>query len=112
MTRTPGGVYFQDTFLGSGQEARRGRQLVLEYTAWLPDGTAVASSAESGRPLTRVLGGTEMIRGWQEGLEGMREGGRRKIVVPAHLAYGTAGLPPRIPPQAVLVIRTELVDVR
>lgn len=112
MDRTPGGVYVQDTFVGGGQVARRGREVVLEYTTWLHDGTRVASSAESGGPLVRRLGQSDELQGLQEGVIGMREGGERKLVIPARLAYGVRGQPPRIPPQAVLVMRVELRDVR
>ncbi len=111
MTPTPTGVYIQDMYQGSGQMARTGREVVLEYTGWLHDGSMTFSSSQTGN-WTGVLGEASMIEGWQQGLEGMREGGRRKIVIPAGLAYGVEGLPPRVPPQAVLVISMELLDVR
>lgn len=111
MTRTPSGVYIQDTYLGGGSVARTGREVVLTYTGWLHDGTVAFSSSQSGNWVGQ-FGETYMIPGWHEGLEGMREGGRRKIVVPARLAYGVPGLPPTVPPQSVLVISMELLDVR
>ena len=112
MTRTSSGLYFKDVYLGSGREARRGRTLTVHYTGWLHDGTRFDSSVERDEPLGLVLGESSLIQGWQEGLEGMREGSRRKLVIPPHLAYGPEGSDGRIPPQATLVFSVELLDVR
>ena len=112
MTRTASGLYVKDVYLGGGREARPGRSLTVHYTGWLHDGTRFDSSVERDEPLELVLGESSLIQGWHEGLEGMREGSRRKLVIPPHLAYGPEGAGGRIPPQATLVFSVELLDVR
>jgi FKBP-type peptidyl-prolyl cis-trans isomerase FkpA len=108
-----------DTKVGTGTEAAPGWQLTVHYTGWLHDpeaegqrGTRFDSSRDGGGPFTFRLGHGEVIRGWDEGLDGMRVGGVRTLVVPAYLAYGETGAGGgAIPPNAALVFDVELLAV-
>lgn len=111
MTQTPSGLYMQDVVVGDGAVAEPGKHIEVHYTGWLPDGTQFDSSHDRGAPFGFELGGGFVIPGWDEGVAGMRVGGERKLVVPADLAYGSAGRPPAIPPNATLVFDVELVAV-
>jgi FKBP-type peptidyl-prolyl cis-trans isomerase FkpA len=111
MTRTPSGLYYQDLRLGQGREAGAGDQVEVHYAGWLPDGTLVDSHVPPAEPLGFIVGGGEVIRGWDEGVLGMRPGGSRKLVVPPNLAYGSRGVPGAIPRNAALVFQVELVAV-
>jgi FKBP-type peptidyl-prolyl cis-trans isomerase FkpA len=112
MTRTPSGLRFQDVAAGEGKEAAAGRTVSVHYTGWLPNGEKFDSSRDRNQPFEFALGAGQVIAGWDEGVEGMKVGGRRKLVIPPELAYGTAGAPPDIPPGATLVFEVELLDVR
>jgi FKBP-type peptidyl-prolyl cis-trans isomerase FkpA len=112
MTRQPSGLYVQDLETGSGETAVAGRTAVVHYTGWLPDGTRFDSSHDRGEPFAFSLGAGEVIPGWDEGVEGMRTGGRRKLVIPSDLAYGPSGAGGVIPPDATLVFDVELLEVR
>ena len=109
MTRTASGLYLQDLEVGSGDEAVAGRTVSVLYEGWLPNGTLF----DSGRKEAVVfpLGAGRVIRGWEEGIAGMRVGGTRKLVIPPHLAYGEGGVPPVIPENATLVFDIELLDI-
>jgi FKBP-type peptidyl-prolyl cis-trans isomerase FkpA len=111
MTKSPSGLYWQDLYEGSGSVARRNRTVTVEFTMWLHDGARVRGSADSGDNPRFTLGSDEILPAWNEGIEGMREGGRRKLVAPPHLAFGAAGSG-AIPPNATLVMTIELLDVR
>ncbi len=111
MTKTPSGLYWQDLYEGSGSLARQGRTVMVEFTMWLPDGARVGGSTDGGDHPRFILGSADILRAWNEGIEGMREGGRRKLVTPAHLAFGVAGSG-QIPPNAALVMTIELLDVQ
>lgn len=110
MTLTESGLYWQDLYEGRGSVARLNRMVTIEFTIWLHDGQRVSGSDSDGLP-SFALGSAEIIPAWNEGIEGMREGGRRKLVVPPYLAFGTAGFGD-IPPNATLVMTLELVDVQ
>jgi FKBP-type peptidyl-prolyl cis-trans isomerase len=112
FTKRPDGLYVRDDTVGTGAVAEPGRTVEVHYTGWLADGHKFDSSRERGEPLGFVLGQGDVIRGWDLGLEGMRVGGRRTLVVPAELGYKAEGSGSDIPPNAVLVFRTELVSVR
>jgi FKBP-type peptidyl-prolyl cis-trans isomerase FkpA len=112
MTRTPSGLRFQDVAAGEGKEAAAGRTVSVHYTGWLPNGEKFDSSRDRNQPFEFALGAGQVIAGWDEGVAGMKVGGRRKLVIPPELAYGTAGAPPDIPPGATLVFEVELLDVR
>lgn len=112
-------VQMRDVTVGHGEPAESGRRLVVHYSGWLYDsavadrrGLAFDSSRPRGQPFDFVLGAGQVIPGWERGVAGMKEGGTRELTVPARLAYGAAGSPPVIPPDATLVFEIELVDVR
>ena len=107
--RTRSGLYLQDVTEGEGPAARRTSRVWIHYVGWLPDGTVFDASL-GGAPFHLRLGGNEVIRGWNEGIVGMRRGGVRRLVVPPHLGYGSGGRGD-VPPGATLVFRLELVDV-
>lgn len=111
MERTSSGLYLRDVEPGAGTEAEGGRLVAVHYTGSLPDGTVFDSSRERGEPFSFQLGAGQVIPGWEEGIEGMREGGRRTLVIPPHLAYGETGAGGVIPPNAVLVFDVELLEV-
>lgn len=112
MTRTPSGLRYQDLTPGQGAVATAGKTVSVHYTGWLPNGEKFDSSRDRNQPFGFTLGAGEVIAGWDEGVAGMKVGGRRKLVIPPALGYGTAGAPPDIPPGATLVFDVELVDVR
>jgi FKBP-type peptidyl-prolyl cis-trans isomerase len=112
MTRKPSGLRYQDVTQGQGAEAVAGRAVTVHYTGWLPDGKKFDSSRDHGQPFTFTLGAGQVIAGWDQGVEGMRVGGRRKLVLPPDLGYGAAGAPPDIPPGATLVFDVEVLDVK
>jgi FKBP-type peptidyl-prolyl cis-trans isomerase FkpA len=112
MTRTPSGLRYQEVTPGQGQTATPGRTVSVHYTGWLPNGEKFDSSRDRNQPFDFTLGAGEVIAGWDEGVAGMKVGGRRKLVIPPNLAYGPAGAPPVIPPGATLVFDVELLDVR
>jgi FKBP-type peptidyl-prolyl cis-trans isomerase len=112
MTKTPSGLRYQDLTPGQGAEATADRTVSVHYTGWLPNGEKFDSSRDRNQPFSFTLGAGQVIAGWDEGVAGMKVGGRRKLVIPADLGYGTAGAPPAIPPGATLVFDVELLDVR
>ncbi|MDQ5841076.1 MAG: FKBP-type peptidyl-prolyl cis-trans isomerase [Chloroflexota bacterium] len=112
MTKTPSGLRYQDITAGEGAEAAADRTVSVHYTGWLPNGEKFDSSRDRDQPFSFSLGAGQVIAGWDEGVAGMKVGGRRKLVIPADLGYGTAGAPPDIPPGATLVFDVELLDVR
>lgn len=105
MLRHPSGLYVQDLTVGTGAIALRGKTLVVRYTGSLPDGTQF----DNGE-ITVTLGSKGVIPGWEEGLLGMRVGGRRRLVVPPDLGYGAKGAG-SIPPNSVLVFDMEVTSV-
>lgn len=104
------GLYCLDTAGGSGEPATPGATVTVDYTGYLPDGTIFDTSVER-EPFSLLLGAGQVIPGWEFGLGGMRVGGRRRIVIPPHLAYGTQGAGGVIPPNAVLVFDVELLEM-
>ena len=113
MTPVAGGLYYRDLKIGGGPLAQPGSMVQVEYTGWLPNGRKFDSSRDhGGKPLEFHLGAGQVIPGWDEGVAGMRAGGRRQLVIPAALAYGHSGVGDAIPPDAVLVFDVELVQVR
>jgi FKBP-type peptidyl-prolyl cis-trans isomerase FkpA len=112
MTKSPAGLWYSDVQVGTGAEAVPGRAVKVHYTGWLPNGTKFDSSRDHGEPFQFTLGAGQVIRGWDEGVKGMKVGGRRKLVLPPELAYGEAGAPPTIPPGATLVFDVEVLEVQ
>lgn len=110
MTQTPSGLRYRDVTVGDGPEAVTGVVVSAMYTGWLPDGTEFDSNA-GGEPIQFPLGTGYVIPGWDEGLAGMKVGGRRQLVIPPDLGYGPVGSPPAIPPNSYLVFDVELTGV-
>ncbi|HVS63691.1 MAG TPA: FKBP-type peptidyl-prolyl cis-trans isomerase [Thermoanaerobaculia bacterium] len=105
------GLRYLDLEVGDGEEARPGMMVQMHYTGWLEDGTKFESSLDSGQPFAFQLGRGQVIQGWEKGVVGMREGGRRKLEIPSPLAYGRRGRPPLIPKNANLAFEVELIAV-
>lgn len=103
------GLWIQVLQEGSGREAEAGQRVVVHYTGWLTGGEKFDSSRDRGQPFAFLLGQGRVIQGWDEGVAGMREGGRRILVIPPQLAYGERGQGP-IPPGAWLVFDVELLQ--
>lgn len=112
MERTASGLYLRDLRAGEGEPAAEGDTVVVHYSGWLPDGTQFDSSRDRGEPFSFVLGEGRVIRGWEEGVAGLREGGLRRLVIPPDLGYGPIGAGDVIPPDATLVFEVELLEVR
>ncbi len=109
----PDGLKYVDLVVGTGQLAEPGMNVSVHYTGWLTDGTKFDSSLDAGRPFTFKLGEGQVIRGWDEGVAGMRVGGKRKLTIPSELGYGRRGAAGGvIPPDATLVFDVELLAVR
>jgi FKBP-type peptidyl-prolyl cis-trans isomerase FkpA len=111
MTRLSSGLYLRDVVEGSGSPARAGQRVALRYITWLPDGRQLDDNVGDPGPLEFQLGRGVVIRGWEQGIAGMRPGGQRMLVVPPALAYGRSGRG-AVPPDAVLVFLIELLGVR
>jgi FKBP-type peptidyl-prolyl cis-trans isomerase len=111
MTRTVSGLYWQDLVVGTGTEAVVGALVVVQYDGYLINGTLFDTSRDKSESFDFTLGAGQVIRGWDEGVRGMRVGGVRKLVIPPNLAYGPAGIPGTIPSNATLVFDVELLDV-
>ncbi|MBV9959760.1 MAG: DUF4268 domain-containing protein [Acidobacteria bacterium] len=110
---TATGLKYEDLVEGTGATAQTGKTLTVNYTGTLENGTKFDSSRDPGRqPLKLTLGNHEVIKGWEEGLTGMKVGGKRKLVVPADLGFGAAGRPPKIPGNSTLIFDVELLDVK
>ena len=112
MSRTGSGLRYHDVTLGQGPEATPGHKVKVHYTGWLLNGKKFDSSRDRGEPFEFALGAGQVIPGWDEGVAGMKVGGRRKLVIPPDLGYGAGGAPPDIPPGATLVFDVELLEVR
>jgi FKBP-type peptidyl-prolyl cis-trans isomerase FkpA len=106
------GLKYTDDQVGTGTEAQAGKTAVVHYTGWLTDGKKFDSSRDRGQPFSFKLGAGEVIKGWDEGVAGMKVGGKRTLTIPPELGYGTRGAGGVIPPNATLKFEVELVDVR
>jgi len=111
MPTTPSGLTYQDLAEGSGAEAQKGAQVSVHYTGWLMDGTKFDSSKDRNEPFDFPLGAGHVIKGWDEGVAGMKVGGKRKLTIPPSLGYGARGAGGVIPPNATLVFEVELLGV-
>ncbi len=107
-TKLPSGLYLKDLAVGTGAVVTEGQQVAVHYVGWLPDGNRFDGN-ENGAPFTFKLGAHQVIPGWEQGIAGMHVGGKRQLVIPGALGYGTAGNGP-IPPNAVLVFTVEVVS--
>ena len=108
---TDSGLIIEDLSVGSGDEARAGQTVSVHYTGWLTDGRKFDSSKDRNDPFAFPLGAGHVIRGWDEGVQGMQVGGKRKLTIPPELGYGTRGAGGVIPPNATLVFEVELLKV-
>ncbi|HKI06150.1 MAG TPA: FKBP-type peptidyl-prolyl cis-trans isomerase [Thermoanaerobaculia bacterium] len=108
---TPSGLKYTDVETGQGAEAQTGKNVSVHYTGWLENGTKFDSSKDSGRPFSFPLGAGHVIRGWDEGVAGMKVGGKRRLTIPANLGYGAQGAGGVIPPNATLIFEVELLKV-
>jgi FKBP-type peptidyl-prolyl cis-trans isomerase FkpA len=104
-------LVIDDLTPGTGTAAAAGDAVEVHYTGWLTDGNKFDSSKDRGRPFTFKLGQGMVIQGWDEGVQGMKVGGVRKLTIPADMAYGARGAGGVIPPNAVLVFEVELLKV-
>jgi len=109
---SPSGVQFVDIVPGRGEAAvQQGSVVTVHYTGWREDGVQFDSSHDIGRPLTFTLGKGQVVRGWEEGMLGMRRGGVRRLTIPPQLAYGDQGLGEHIPPGSTLVLEVQLLEL-
>lgn len=106
---TASGLIIEDLAVGSGGEACTGQEVTVHYTGWLVSGEKFDSSKDRDDPFVFPLGGGRVIRGWDEGVQGMKVGGKRKLTIPPDLGYGARGAGGVIPPNATLVFEVELL---
>lgn len=109
---TPSGLEYIEVQVGAGAAASAGQQVSVHYTGWLTNGTKFDSSVDRGQPFQFALGRGQVIRGWDEGVAGMRVGGKRRLIIPPNLGYGASGAGGVIPPNATLIFDVELLGVR
>ena len=111
MITTDSGLQYEDQQEGTGPATKAGDTVEVHYTGWLKDGTKFDSSHDRRQAFSFRLGAGKVIKGWDEGVAGMRVGGKRKLVIPYHLAYGINGRPPAIPPKSELTFIVELLAI-
>ena len=113
---TKSGLQYFDTKIGDGAEAKKGSQIEVHYTGWLyidgKKGKKFDSSVDRGTPIAFRLGAGRMIRGWDEGLVGVKVGGKRTLIIPPDLGYGKAGRPPVIPANTYMIFECEMMSVK
>ena len=116
MTELANGLKYTDTNVGTGAEATKGRKVSVHYTGWLYNngakGAKFDSSLDRGQPFAFGLGAGQVIRGWDEGVAGMKVGGKRTLIIPPDLGYGARGAGGAIPPNATLMFDVELLGVQ
>ena len=105
------GLKYEDTECGTGPEAASGDTLTVHYIGKLENGKKFDASRDHGQPFTFPLGAGQVIKGWDEGLVGMKAGGKRTLTIPPDLGYGATGSPPVIPPNATLIFEVELLSI-
>lgn len=111
-TTTPSGLQYQEITVGTGATPQTGQTVSVHYTGWLADGKKFDSSVDRGQPLQFVLGRGQVIKGWDEGVATMKVGGKRKLIIPPALAYGSTGFGGVIPSNATLTFEVELLGIR
>ena len=108
---TSSGLTYMDEVVGTGEVAVAGKTATVHYTGWLENGKQFDSSVDRGQPFSFRLGAGQVIKGWDEGVRGMKVGGKRKLTIPANLGYGARGAGGIIPPHATLIFDVELLGV-
>lgn len=111
-TVTASGLKYVDQVVGAGDIAVAGKTVSVHYTGWLENGKKFDSSVDRGQPFSFPLGAGRVIKGWDEGVQGMKIGGKRKLTIPSDLGYGSRGAGGVIPPNATLIFDVELLGVR
>jgi len=109
---TPSGLKYYDIVVGTGETAKSGNIVEVHYTGWLTDGKRFDSSVLRGKPFSFPLGQGRVIRGWDEGVAGMKVGGIRQLIIPPELAYGKRGAANVIPPDATLIFEVQLLGIK
>lgn len=109
---TPSGLKYVDQVVGTGEAAVAGKNVSVHYTGWLESGKKFDSSVDRGQPFSFPLGAGRVIKGWDEGVQGMKVGGKRKLTIPSDLGYGSRGAGGVIPPNATLIFDVELLGIR
>jgi peptidylprolyl isomerase len=109
---TPSGLKYVDEVVGEGDAPEKGKKVKVHYTGTLTSGKKFDSSVDRGQPFEFTIGIGQVIRGWDEGVMGMKVGGKRQLIIPSDLGYGARGAPPAIPPNAELIFDVELLGVR
>ena len=110
--KTASGLQYWDINIGTGAEAKPGSLVTVHYTGWLTTGKKFDSSADAGKPFNFTIGRGQVIKGWDEGVAGMKVGGKRQLRIPADLAYGEKGYPGVIPANATLIFDVQLLSVK
>jgi FKBP-type peptidyl-prolyl cis-trans isomerase len=111
--RTPSGLVYWDIRVGTGDVAKEGSHVRVHYTGWLTNGKKFDSSVDAGTPFDFTIGNGEVIKGWEEGVSGMRVGGKRQLRIPPALGYGADGTPDgTIPPNSNLIFDVQLLQVQ
>jgi FKBP-type peptidyl-prolyl cis-trans isomerase len=111
--KTPSGLVYWDIRVGTGAVAKEGSHVRVHYTGWLTNGKKFDSSVDAGQPFDFTIGNGDVIKGWEEGVAGMKVGGKRQLRIPAVLGYGAEGTPGGpIPPNATLVFDIQLLGVQ
>ena len=108
---SPAALQTTDLVVGMGSEAKDGDTVSVNYIGTLEDGTKFDSSYDRNQPFSFTIGAGNVIQGWDQGIPGMKEGGKRKLVIPYQLAYGEEGRPPQIPPKATLIFEVQLLKI-
>jgi FKBP-type peptidyl-prolyl cis-trans isomerase len=108
--KTSSGVQYWDIRIGTGATAMKGQTVTVHYTGWFTNGKKFDSSI-GGKPLPFKLGAHEVIQGWEDGIAGMKVGGKRQLKIPSELGYGSKGYPGAIPPNATLIFDVELISI-
>jgi len=111
MIEKDSGLKYEELQAGDGDQAEKGQKVTVHYTGWLEDGTKFDSSVDRNDPFVFTVGVGMVIKGWDEGVEGMKVGEKRKLTIPASLGYGERGAGGVIPPNATLVFDVELLAV-